>query len=318
MADKGSLQIDKVVSYISRLLLAVVVGLALTGFSPATVQADDGNPVDLELGSEGAIPWNITNIQPTDSGNKTVVLHNAGSKAGFVTIWLSDIVSSEGINPESETGNTAEPGELADYLLFGISSNRSSTNLKLPITINKLPQSVSDPKYIEVIPLKANDTVDLQWKWLLPAQAGNDAQGDGISFTINYLLREFEITNVSNVVTANGTFTKDVTAAPAGTRGKIVINKGTTGKTKQSQPLSEIWIIEADKKPSATKTNKTTIGLQYEAGPHGTTFDRPVTITLTYDPKDIPVRVKAEDLVIATWDDDAGDWVTLESSTVDT
>ncbi|MFC2022512.1 hypothetical protein ACFLTR_04835, partial [Chloroflexota bacterium] len=160
--------------------------------------------------------------------------------------------------------------------------------------------------------------IDLQWQWELPAQTGNDAQGDGISLTINYLLREFEITNVSNAVTANGTFTKNVTVAPAGTRGKIAIKKDTIGKTKEGQPLSEIWIIDIEKEPSAPSEGTTTVGYHYEAGPHGTTFDRPITLTFTYDPNDLPARASEEDLAIAWWDEPAGEWVVLGGSTVDT
>ncbi len=312
------MRVGKVADNIARLLLAVIMGLALVGFLPTRVQADDGNPVDLVLGGEGATSWNIANIQPTDNGTKTVELRNIGSKDGFVTIWLSDIVSNEGINPESETGNTAEPGELTTHLLLGLSGNRLGTNLKLPTTINKFPQSVSDAAYIELIPLKASDNVDLQWEWDLPAQTGNEAQGDSISFTINYLLREFEITDVSEVVTDEGVFTEEVTVEPESGKAEITIDEDTVGKTEEGEPLTEIWIIDIDREPSAPSPATTTIGPQYEFGPEGATFDRPVTLTFVYDPEDIPERASEEDLVITLWDKDAGRWVELEGCTVDT
>ena len=177
-----------------RLALPLIIGLAmLISFIPSTVQAA-GEPVDLEVGGEGATNWNIDNIQPGDSGTKTVTLHNAGYKDGFVTIWISDVVSSEGTNPESETGDTTEPGELDNYLVFDLSCSRLSTNLSLPATIDNLPQSSSDPNYIEVGPLNAGDTVNLDWLWELPTQTGNDVGGDSLSFTIHYLLEEFPST----------------------------------------------------------------------------------------------------------------------------
>lgn len=315
---KKATRIVKVSRYVARLLIAVIMVLALAGFLPVGVQADDGNPVDLELGGEGATPWSITNIQPGDSGTKEVALRNVGTKHGFVTIWVSDIVSSEGINPESETGNTAEPGELDTYLLLDISSNRSSTTLTLPTTINRLPQSISDPKSIEIIPLKAGDTVDLQWAWNLPAQTGNDAQGDGVSFTINYLLKEFEITNVSNVVEEEtGVFTQNVTVKSELSNSRATISQGTVGKTKEGESVSELWFIEMDKEPLDLSPDTTTISAHREAGPEGITFDQPVTIILSYDPNDIPARASEEDLGIATWDKDAGAWVELAGCTVD-
>ncbi|MFC2041502.1 hypothetical protein ACFLTY_04195 [Chloroflexota bacterium] len=308
--------IVKVGGYAGRLFLTAVMGLALVGFFPATAQADD-KPVDLVLGGEGATSWNFTNIKPTDNGTKMVELRNVGTRPGFVTIWVSDIDSSEGINPESETGNTAEPGELNNYLLLNLSGNLTK-GLKLPTTLNNLPRSVSDPKFIELIPLKAGNAANLTWKWQLPAQTGNDVQGDSISFTINYLLQEFEITDLSGVVTANGTFTDNVTVKSTSGKAKVAIAANTTGKTVEEAPPLEMWLIDIGKEPSAPSADTTTIGSQYDAGPHGTIFDRPVTITLTYDPADMPDRAGEEDLAIAWWDEEAGTWVELAGSAIDT
>jgi len=311
------MRIGKVSGNIARLVLATIIGLVLAGSFSAPVKAED-NPVDLVLGGEGATSWNIVNTKPGDSGIKTVELHNAGSVDGFVTIWVSDIISTEGMNPESETGDTTQPGELTDSLLLNLSADGLSANVNLPAIINNLPQSVTCSDYIELIPLKAGDTVDLQWDWDLPAQAGNDVQGDGISFTINYLLRECSITDVSGVVTGEGVFTEEVTIEPESGKAEITIGEGTVGLTEEGQPLSEIWIIEIDKEPLAPSEDTVTIGFHYDAGPHGTTFDPPITITLHYDPNEIPRRASERDLVIAVWDKDTGEWVTLEGCTVDT
>ncbi|MFC1987564.1 hypothetical protein ACFLVH_03355 [Chloroflexota bacterium] len=181
--------ISRFIKNILRLSLAVIIGLALVSSLPIPAYAAD--PVDLQLGGEGATSWSIGNIKPGDSGTKTVTLHNAGSKSGSVTIWIGDIVNSEGANPASETGNTSEPGELGNYLVLNLSGNGLSTNLILPAKIDNLPQSASAPNYIRISPLNAGDTISLDWQWELPASTGNDVQGDGLSFTINYLLEEF-------------------------------------------------------------------------------------------------------------------------------
>ena len=167
------MRVNRVIKNTARLLLAIIMGLALVSSLSVTAQAQD--PVDLELGGGGATSWDIGNIEPGDSGTKTVALHNAGYNDGFVTIWISDTVNSEGTNPESETGDTTEPGELGDYLLLGLIYNGLDTNLSLPATIDNLPQSASDPNYIRISPLNAGDTVDLDWEWELPYQTGNDA-----------------------------------------------------------------------------------------------------------------------------------------------
>ena len=321
------MRIVRVFGYAARLLVAVTMGLAVVGSLPTTARADDTMPVDLELGGEGATSWNITGIKPTDGGVKIVELHNVGSKDGFITIWVSDIISSEGENPESETGDVTEPGEITNYLLLDVTADSLNSNANLPTTINNLPQSVSWPEFIEIIPLEAGGTIILQWEWELPAETGNDAQGDGISFTINYLLREFAITDVSDVteevvsadnVTVESVFTDNVTVESEGGNGELTIEEDTTAQTEEGESLDAIWLIEIEKESSTPTETTATVGAHYDAGPHGTTFDQPLILTLTYSPDDIPERASEEDLVIVLWDEDAGEWVELEGCTVDT
>ena len=56
------------------------------------------------------------------------------------------------------------------------------------------------------------------------------------------------------------------------------------------------------------------VGLPYDLGPHGATFDRPVTINCSYDPDEIPPRVAEEELLLGYYDDEAGQWLVLPSA----
>ncbi len=187
----------RIIKYAARLFLAVIVGLFLLGSLPTPVQAN-GYPVDLEVGGgEVGTSWGVSNIMPGDSDTEAVILHNAGSEDGFVTIWIDNIVSGEGENPESETGDKSPsgPGELDNYLQFSLSadpSDRLSTGLSLPGTIYTFPGTASASDII-VSPLNvgAGEDVTLHWEWELPLETGNDAQGDTLSFHINYLLEGF-------------------------------------------------------------------------------------------------------------------------------
>ncbi|MFC2020630.1 hypothetical protein ACFLU1_02410 [Chloroflexota bacterium] len=309
---------NRVVRVAARVLLTLILALSLIGSVPVQVEAAAGGPVDLELGGDGATPWGIGDIVPGDNGTQLVELHNAGNTTGFVTVWISDIISTEGLNPESETGNTAEPGELNNHLLFNISSNRSSTTLNLPATTNQLPQSVSDPNSIVIVPLRSGDTDNLTWNWNLPALTGNDAQGDVLSFTITYLLTELEITDVSGVVEeVTGTFTDNVIVESEPDGSAFRISQGTVGKTKEGKSLKELWFIKINKDPVSPSVDTVSVGTQYDAGPHGSTFDRLTTITLKYLPSDLPDEALEQDLAIATWDENAAEWVEL-NTTVDT
>ncbi len=296
--------------------IIVAIVLIVTGYLPAGIKADVG-PVDLTLGGEGATSWNVSNIKPGDNDTKAVTLHNAGTADGFITIWLSELVTIKGPNIEAKASANTTRG-FADQLLIGLNASGLSSSVELPIAINKLPLSSQGPGYIEVTPLKAGKTINLEWKWELPTSTGNEVQGDSVGFTINYLLEECRITDVSNVVTTNGTFTENITAESTGGKGTVDIQKDTVGQTKDGKPLSEIWLIEEDKKLPPPPTGTATIGLvSYNAGPDGATFDRPITLTVSYDPNNIPQGVNEADLVIALWDKNAGAWVPLEGCTVD-
>jgi len=179
----------RIIKYAARLLLAVIIGLFMLGSSPTPVQAVDPPSIILTLGGTGSNSWSIDGILPCQSGTETLTLQNAGNLDGFVIIWVSDIVSLEGENPEPETDTE---GELDDYLLFDLSANPTGaldTNLALlPTTIDNFPQDPYDPNYIWIVPLNPGNTVTLYWHWELPCATGNDAQGDTLSFDITYFL----------------------------------------------------------------------------------------------------------------------------------
>lgn len=175
----------------SKWYLALVAVFGLAMFSSLAVPVAAATPtVRLVLGGSGATPWAIGAIAPGDTGTKAVTLSNTGFSDGVVTIWISDIVNSEGDNPQSETGNMAEPGELGNYLILNVSGDNLSADFILPARIHELPQGEGDTKHIYLNPLKAFSTLALQWEWRLPPETGDDIQGDVLSFTINYMLEE--------------------------------------------------------------------------------------------------------------------------------
>jgi len=127
---------------------------------------------------------------------------------------------------------------------------------------------------------------------------------------------EIGVTDISDVVTNEGVFTEGVIAESEDGKVNLVINEDAVGKTKDDEPLSEISIA-AMGEPPATPTDSSAIGLTYDLGPDEATFDPPITLILTYDPDEIPKGVSEENLVIAMWDEDAGEWITLEGCSVD-
>lgn len=108
------------------------------------------------------------------------------------------------------------------------------------------------------------------------------------------------IIDVSGSVDVNGVFTEEVTGQSADGLLQLTIPEGTVGLTEEGEPLSQISIIPVEYPPPPPE-DCNVIGLVYDLGPVGATFDPPITVTFTYDESLIPEGVAEENLVIAMW-----------------
>jgi len=104
-----------------------------------------------------------------------------------------------------------------------------------------------------------------------------------------------------------------VTSHDGGTTVEIPI--GTTMLDAQGEPLSEITVQPPATEPPVPPENNMLAVLDF--GPDGATFDPPITVTMEYDPADIPEGVAPEDLILAYYDADAGEWIELTNIVVD-
>ena len=230
-----------------------------------------------------------------------------------------------------------------DHLLFNLSHERLSSNIALPVKVYELPQNASDPNYIKINRLFAAETVTLTWQWEF-REAGepqNNAQGDSLSFTINYMLEEFPPTGggeegdgappppthytiETSMVGIEGIFpigrsgeileTIEATSAD----GMLTVNipKGTIAKDKDGKRLKSLQAA-VNESPPQPPGNAYIIALAYNFGPAGATFSPAITLTWSYAPDALPEGVAEEDLVIAYYKEEVGEWVELDS-TVDT
>jgi hypothetical protein len=90
----------------------------------------------------------------------------------------------------------------------------------------------------------------------------------------------------------------------------ITILRGTIARDKSGNALGSFEVTVNESPPPPGGAN--IIGLAYNFGPPGATFAPPITLTFSYDPADIPEGVAEEDLVLAYYNEDAGQWVTLD------
>ena len=92
----------------------------------------------------------------------------------------------------------------------------------------------------------------------------------------------------------------------------IVVPEGTIVLDKDGEPLISLELT-TNETPLPPPPEANIVGLPYDLGPDGVTFDQPITITCSYDPYEIPLEVAEEDLVIAYYDEDVGEWLVLPS-----
>jgi len=121
-------------------------------------------------------------------------------------------------------------------------------------------------------------------------------------------------TNVVDSTTTDGRFTEDVTAKSIDKMVELYIPKNTVGKNRMGQPLYNVSVKEKAS-PGAPPADSEIVGLVYDIGPSGATFDPPIDLIFNYDESLVPAGTAEENLVIATWDD--GKWVEVAGSTVD-
>ncbi len=119
------------------------------------------------------------------------------------------------------------------------------------------------------------------------------------------------VTSFSGIVTDSGKFVQEITAGSVDGRVSVAIMKDTIGLNKYGQPLS--WMsIKPMANPPAPYGDASIIGLAYELGPDGANFSPPATLTFTYNPSLIPAGVSEGNLRLASWDNDLGEWGTIE------
>ena len=120
-------------------------------------------------------------------------------------------------------------------------------------------------------------------------------------------------TNVSNVIRSDGVFTQGISAQSQDGKCALTIDKDTKGITASGEALSQIDIGPLTS-PPAPPAQSRIIGLVYNLGPDGATFNPPVTLTFSYNESQIPQDVDERNLVIAVWDSAVGKWVELASA----
>jgi len=112
-------------------------------------------------------------------------------------------------------------------------------------------------------------------------------------------------------ISDDGEILETIEATSADGMLTITIPEGTIALDKDGDRLDSLT-VDVDPSPPDPPEDCCIIGLAFDFGPDGATFAPPITFTWSYDPDALPEGVAEEDLVIAYYDEDAGEWMECE------
>jgi len=284
----------------SLMALVLVVSMLAPLLAMSVPVSAEPEVMDLVIGGSGSEPWAISNIAPGDNGTEVLELRNAGSIDGYVTIWFSDIVGTDG---------GTDGANLSDHFLLTPLSEGLHSDLGFPATFDSLPRSVLD-RAIVIGPLAAGTSVDLTWAWEFfdNGVQQNDAQGDGLSFTINYLMTAtgpgdhaswlaIDVLGEVTMVAINSTGHVQAPCQAAGPNRTVVLDipAGTQIVAEDGGPLLRLVLSEADIENALQGTNATALsetfvleGFGENGAAKGVVFSPCVRISIAFDPALLP------------------------------
>lgn len=174
------------------LVSVAVVGATRAYFSDTeTVTGNTfaAGSLDLEVGDEVAMPFNVSGILPGDSGEGQVTITSVtGSIDAELDVNITNIVQNENgcLAPEVDAGDPCGGGDLGLGLQMAMfldvnqdgSYNQAdgdieleysgNTNTTAGLQFSNIP-NFEDKKWDDVMTLSADDEVDLVIQWQLPS-----------------------------------------------------------------------------------------------------------------------------------------------------
>lgn len=271
-----------------RILIATVLALSLLLIPSATSAA--GIEVVKETGDGKWIgdTWEVS-LYSGESKTTTLTLHNSSSSS--LEVWVT-------ITPDSlDNGNvTFELGGIIPIMPAG-----STTSVIVTVEASG---SATPGTY----------TTELEIKSEIPPTPTPVSSGGGGGtswYTIKTDLFGVEKTYYTEY---DGYLPKAIEGTSQDGKLTVTIPKKTIGLEEDGKKLKTLEIA-INEDPPAPPEGTNIIGLPYDFGPAGATFEPPITFTWTYDPNDLPEGAVEGNLVLAYYID--GEWVELECA-VDT
>jgi hypothetical protein len=183
----------------------LVIGGTIVYFAHTEASAvgfSDEGKMDLELNEQDskAQTFQLINVAPGDSGRGSNRLVNAGNLIGNLSINFCEVVNTTGTNGEyaDGSGDLGAEAVVAIYVDVDVNGNWNSGDIGLksdettysyPLVLNyDYINNYSDKSWNSIKTIDTSDNDDFVILWGIPVSAGNEIQGDGISFDITFTL----------------------------------------------------------------------------------------------------------------------------------
>ncbi len=115
--------------------------------------------------------------------------------------------------------------------------------------------------------------------------------------------------DISGLISSEGILSAVVTVTSFDGDTTVEVPAGTIALDVDGEPLNEISIQPPEIEPPVPPESHMLAML--DCGPDGASFDPLINITMSYDPDALPEGIAPEDLTIAYYDTEAGEWVEL-------
>ena len=288
--------------------------------------------VDVSPSGAGTV-----SLSPTAVGNEyeedTMVELTASAASGYeFDSWGGDLTGStnpDTITMDSDMSVTATFSEIpvTDYTLTMAVNGSGSTSPavgKHPYAADTVVSIIATPasgyQFVNwtgavASPNSASTTVTMDSNKTVTAKftTKTPPSGDGAAPpTYYYTETNLFGTEESFRISSSGKILSTIEATSADGNLTITIPKDTVALDEDGKWLKTLEAA-VDETPPDPPEDAHIIGLAYDFGPDGATFDPAITLEYTYDPDALPEGVDEEDLVLAYYDEATGEWVEVDS-----
>jgi spore coat-associated protein N len=198
------------------LTMALLVTIGLVGAGTyayfSDTESSTGNTLTagtLDLNIDGAniavTTFSASAVAPGDSGTGSSTLANVGSLSGELDIATSAVVNTSGAGGTEYEGGSGELGASAQIAMYldvdqsgswtagdiGLMSDGNTYTLPAALDYDEIDNYSSETwDAVETMDATASDDIVVNWQ--VPAGAGNEIQGDEVSFDITFTLEQPE------------------------------------------------------------------------------------------------------------------------------